>query len=364
MTSLDVTFELGRSPRAPRSIWDKRRLPKRSQKWFVVVGVALAVYLIVLPFVNETTQMRENSQIIIAVLAVLGINIATGYGGMISLGHGVFVGVGAFATAYYADDWSLPWVVAILLATITTGLVGALVGLPALRIQGIHLALVTLCLAIAFQPIAKRFPFITGGVTGRAVNATFDAPGWWPGSGGRSDATYRYVFCLLVIGIAILLVWNLINSRAGRAMRALRDNPTAAAIYGINLVRTRVATFAVSAALAGITGGLGVVLVPFVSQATFTPQESLTLYATAVIGGLGLIWGSVLGVIVRELLGWVGSLLDRIDNWGALSEVFDLLGQQALVFGFGLIVLTFVFPRGLVGLLSRQEDLVKKEAGD
>ncbi len=352
MTSLDVTFELGGRSRRQREPWEQ---PTRISSWVWAVTAALAVYLVVLPFVYNVTQLRQVSQIAISVLAVLGVNFATGYGGMISLGHGVFVAAGAFTTGFYVDNWSLPWLVAIVLGAITAGLVGAVVALPALRIRGIHLALVTLCIAIAFQPIAKRFPALSGGVSGRSIDATFDAPDWWPADGSASNASYRYVFCLLVVGVAILLTWNVINSRVGRSIQALRDDPTAGAIYGINLVRTRVATFAASATLAGLAGALGVVLVPFVSQSNFPAQESLILYATAVIGGLGLIWGSVLGVVARELLSWIGSLFARIDGRGAASEIFDLLDDEALVFGFGLILLTFVFPRGLAGLFASRK---------
>ena len=139
---------------------------QRRLSWISVTGIVLlSVALAIIPFVASTTGLRQASQIIISVLAVLGVNVATGYGGMISLGHGVFVGVGAFATGYYLDDLSLPWLVAIALGAVTAGLSGALVGLPALRIKGIHLALVTLGMAIVFQPLSKRFPKITGGVS-------------------------------------------------------------------------------------------------------------------------------------------------------------------------------------------------------
>ncbi len=107
-------------------------------------GAALiAVVLAIVPFVASITGLRQASQIVIGVLAVLGVNVATGYGGMISLGHGVFIGVGAFATGYYVDGLALPWLLAIALGSATAALAGALVGLPALRIKGIHLALVT-----------------------------------------------------------------------------------------------------------------------------------------------------------------------------------------------------------------------------
>ncbi len=310
--------------------------------------VALVGWLVWWPMSSTTTELRQHTQVIVVVLAVLGVNIATGFGGMISLGHGVFMGVGAFAAAYFVDDLSLPWLPAIVLGAVVAGGAGALVGVPALRIKGIHLALVTLGLAIVFQPLAKRFPSLTGGVSGRAVDAHFVAPSWF-GDTRYADAVWRYLFCIVVVAIAVLLTWNLVNSRPGRAMRAVRDNDTAAAIYGVNLVRTRVTTFAVSAGLAGLAGALNVVLVPFASQDQYTPQASLVLYATAVIGGLGSIWGSVVGVVLRQLVAWVGVQLATIDGWGLVSEVFALLDEETFVFGAGLIVLTFFFPHGLMG---------------
>ena len=321
-----------------------------------LVGAALiAVVLAVVPFVASTTGVRQASQIVIGVLAVLGVNVATGYGGMISLGHGVFIGVGAFATGYYVDGLALPWLLAIALGSATAALAGALVGLPALRIKGIHLALVTLGLAIVFQPLSKRFPRFTGGVSGSGLDAVFVSPSWWPSDTRMATAVYRYLFCIVVVGLALWATWNLVNSRLGRAMRAIRDNDTAAAVYGVDLISARLQTFAVSAGLAGLCGALQVVLVPFVSQEKFTPQVSLVIYATAVIGGLGTIWGSVLGVIASTIIGKVGQAAAGADGLGPIGEFFDLLDESAFVFGVGLILLTFLFPRGLAGIGRRKQ---------
>jgi len=321
-----------------------------------LVGAALiAVVLAVIPFVASTTGVRQASQIVIGVLAVLGVNVATGYGGMISLGHGVFIGVGAFATGYYVDGLALPWLLAIALGSATAALAGALVGLPALRIKGIHLALVTLGLAIVFQPLSKRFPRFTGGVSGSGLDAVFVSPSWWPSDTRMATAVYRYLFCIVVVGLALWATWNLVNSRLGRAMRAIRDNDTAAAVYGVDLISARLQTFAVSAGLAGLCGALQVVLVPFVSQEKFTPQVSLVIYATAVIGGLGTIWGSVLGVIASTIIGKVGQAAAGADGLGPIGEFFDLLDESAFVFGVGLILLTFLFPRGLAGIGRRKQ---------
>ncbi|MCH2634429.1 MAG: branched-chain amino acid ABC transporter permease [Acidimicrobiales bacterium] len=332
----------------------ERRVSRMSAFGIAVLCVALAV----IPFLTTTTSLRQASQIIVSVLAVLGVNVATGYGGMISLGHGVFVGVGAFATGYYVDDLSMPWLLAITLGAATAGIAGAFVGIPALRIKGIHLALVTLGLAIVFRPLSKRFPSITGGVSGRSIEARFDAPGWWPGDGRMASSVYRYVFCVLIVVLALWATWNVVNSRFGRSMRALRDNDTAAAVYGIDLVSARVTTFAISAGLAGLCGALQVVLVPFVSQDKFPAQESLVIYASAVVGGLGTIWGSVLGVVARTVVAKAGDAVAGFDGLGPIGEFFDLLDESAFVFGLGLIVLTFLFPSGLAGI-GRKDRLRK-----
>ncbi|WP_420444786.1 branched-chain amino acid ABC transporter permease [Candidatus Poriferisodalis sp.] len=318
------------------------------------IGALLAgAWLVVMPLTSTVTEMRQNTQIVVMVLAVLGVNIATGYGGMISLGHGVFVAVGSFAAAYAVDDLGLPWILSILAGAVVAGLVGALVGLPALRIKGIHLALVTLGLAIVFQPLAKRVPAFSGGVSGRAVGAELVPPAWF-GTSRWAEGLYRYLICLAIVALAMWVTHNIINSRPGRAMRAIRDNDTAAAVYGVKLVATRVNTFAMSASLAGLAGALGVVLVPFTSQESYPFQESLVLYATAVLGGLGSLWGSVLGVAIREVFSRIGELVSGVSGLGPLSEFLSLLDEEQFVFGVLLVALTFIFPRGLVGMFTRR----------
>ncbi len=313
-----------------------------------VAILVVCVWIIVTPLVSSVTELRQNTEIIVLVLAVLGVNIATGYGGMISLGHGVFVAVGAFGAAYAVDDLALPWAVSILLGAAVAGAAGAVIGLPALRIKGIHLALVTLGLAVAFQPLAKRFPALTGGVSGRPVGAELTPPAWF-GSSRWAEGLYHYLICLAIVGAAIWLTHNLIHSQPGRAMRAVRDDDTAAAVHGVHLVATRVSTFAVSAALAGLAGALNIILVPFASQESYPAQRSLVLYAVAVLGGLGSIWGSVAGVAIRETASAIGRFLAEVDGLGLVSQVFDLLDDERFIFGAALIALTLAFPRGLVG---------------
>ncbi|MFT7648132.1 MAG: branched-chain amino acid transport system permease protein [Candidatus Poriferisodalaceae bacterium] len=330
-----------------------------TQRYYGYLFVSVVLLFLLARFWNDPIALRNVTKVVITVLAVLGVNVATGYGGMISLGHGVFVGVGAFATGWFVDDVGLPWALAIPAGAIVAALSGCLVGVPALRIRGIHLALVTLAIAVLFQPLAKQLPRFTGGVSGKPVESTMDAPSWL-GDSRAADSRWQFFVCVAVILLAFWLTRNLLTSGPGRAIRSLRDNQTAAAIFGVDLVRTRVGTFAVSAGLAGLTGALQVVLVPFVSQENYPPQNSLILYAAAVIGGLGWIWGSVFGVMLRAAAGWIGELLSRADGVAVISDFFDLLSSDSFTFGVGLIALTFIFPAGLAGISAPQESRTRR----
>lgn len=303
------------------------------------ITVLIVMALVAMPFLATDLQLRRFSQVLVLVLAVLGVNLATGYAGLISLGHGVFVGVGAFAMANYLDDLSLPMPLALLLATATAGVFGVILGLPALRVKGVYLALVTLGFAIAFGPIARRLGTITGEVTGRAVEFDTDPPDW-TGLGVERTQLYNYLVCLLVVGLWFVAVHNLTGSRVGRALRAVRDDELAAAAFGVNLTRAKTGAFGLSAAMAGTAGALQAFLFPFVSHTNFGVFLSLRLYAAAVLGGLGTLIGAVYGVLALLLV----PLFNRF---------LGFLGSDAAVFGLGLIVLTYLAPRGIAGLVER-----------
>ncbi len=295
--------------------------------------------LILAPIVTTDLQLRRFSQVLVLVLAVLGVNLCTGYVGLVSLGHGVFVGVGAFAMANYLDELSMPFPVAFLLATITAGLFGVVLGLPALRVKGIYLALITFGFALVLGPVARRMGSITGGVTGRSVEFDGDPPAW-TGLGPDRTQLYRYILCVIVLLIWFGAVQSLINSRMGRAMRAVRDNEVAAVTFGVDLTILKTGAFGISAAMAGSAGALQTFLFPFVSHTKFDIFLSLRLYAAAVIGGLGTLAGAVYGVASLLLVPLLGTLLGS-------------LGSETIVFGLALILLTYLAPSGIAGMADR-----------
>lgn len=299
----------------------------------------VTLVLLAAPFVTTDLQLRRFSQVLVLVLAVLGVNFCTGYAGLVSLGHGVFVGIGAFAMANYLDDLSLSFLPALLLATVTTGLFGVLLGLPALRVKGIYLALLTFGFALVFGPVARRLGSITGGVNGRAVEFNGDPPDW-TGLGTDRTQLYRYALCVLVVVAWFLMSHSLVNSRMGRAMRATKDDETAAASFGVNLTVVKTGAFAISAAMAGSAGALQTFLFPFVSHTKFDVFLSLRLYAAAVIGGLGSMVGAVYGVASLLLV-------------PLLSRILGSFGSETIVFGLALILLTYFAPTGVAGLADR-----------
>lgn len=320
------------APLADRSRSDRRRTVTR-----VVVAI-VAVLLLFLPLLVDQLALRRTASVIVLTLAVLGVVVATGYAGLITLGHGAFVGFGAFAMAGFLDLVDLPFVAALIATFLLSWVVGWLLGLPALRIRGIYLALITLGLGVIFPSLAKRFPTITGGVSGRPVDKTLEAPSWL---GPEHTITYRYFFCLLVCGLAFWATRNVLNGRVGRAMQAVRDDETSAATFGVDLVRVKAGAFALSAALAGTAGALQAVLFPFVSHEQFDVFLSFRLYAAAVIGGAGYLIGAVYGVLALILVPAINNLLGLFDN-----DVF--------VFGVGLILLTFISPDGIAGWINRR----------
>ncbi len=312
------------------------------------VLVAAGLLLLILPFLVESIALRRNASLLVLSLGVLGLVVATGKAGLISLGHGAFVGLGAFAMGAFVDLVGLPYPLALTASFVTCCLFGWLLGLIALRVKGIYLALITMGLAVVFPSVAKRFPSITGGTSGRPIENTLDAPAW-TGLTDSQTIAVRYYFCLVVCIAVFALTRNLLRGRIGRAMQAVRDGETAAAAFGVSIVRLKAGAFGYSAGLAGTAGALQVVLFPFVSHEQFNVFLSFRLYAAAVLGGIGAIIGAIYGVIAIVIVPTLNDIaggLIRNDGRG-------LLDNDVIVFGVGLILLTFVSPDGFAGLVQR-----------
>jgi branched-chain amino acid transport system permease protein len=304
--------------------------------WQRVSLAAVLVAACVLPFVVTSYQLLLATQVIVYAVALLGLNILTGYNGQFSLGHGAFYAIGAYTTAILLDKTGIPYWLTIPIAGALCLLVGFLFGLPALRLEGHYLALATFALAFAVPQLLKfkAFDFLTGGVQGIVITAP-DAPWGLP---LRADQ-WLYFFSLVWTVALFLLGWNLLRGRTGRALVAIRDHPLAAATMGIDTARYKSITFGVSAMYTGVAGALGALLAQFVSPDSFDLFLSIRFLVGVVIGGLASMSGVFFGAIFIEF----------VPN---LADLVSKAAPQAL-YGAVLILCMYVMPTGVAGLLRR-----------
>ena len=319
------------------------------------VGVVLLAYVLLSPLVRDLrpNELGELTDIVVLALAAMSLNLLIGFTGQISIGHSAFFGIGAYTTAILIDThgWSPGWTFPA--AAVISFAVGVLVGIPALRLTGVYLTLVTLALAQIFPELVRKFDF-TGGSFG-ITSLSYEPPGFTGIDTDRvGEAKWLYVLGLVLLGLSYVVVRNLVKSRIGRAMVAVRDNTLAAGVMGVNVAVTKTATFGLSAAIAGIAGSLYVL-----RQSQATPDDSnLTIIGAIiflvimVIGGTGSLLGPIVGAFVYYR---VNDFTRELPTKTWLPDfVQDFLEGRAnlatLVFSALLIVLMFVAPFGLVGL--------------
>lgn len=306
----------------------------------IVIGTLIAAGAIVLPLVNNPSSNAVFSEALYLAVAAAGLNLLTGYNGQISIGHGAFFGLGAFTSAILMVDYGWTMEATIPVAAVLAAAVGILVGFPALRVRGLYLALITLGLAVLFQPLAGKYIHGVGNVALYRVARNLRSST----IGGLDDDQYQYYVCLAVAALAMLVVRNLVRSRVGRAMIATRDRELAAATSGVNLSWVKVGTFAVSAAYAGVAGSLSV-LVSGIADGT-NPlvyfQTSIEFLVAVVIGGSATITGPFVGAIML-------TAIKR--NTQSLIEGKEILAPAVL--GACLIAIVYVLPEGIVGGLRK-----------
>lgn len=337
----------------------------RSVPWLkIVIWAALAVVALVLPQVLAAGDVNRLGEVMYIAVAALALSLLTGYNGQISLGHGAFLGMGAYVTIILTVDYGVPYAGAGIIAVIFCFVIGVIVGLPALRITGVYLALVTLALATLFPQVTIRLGDLTGATVGRTLvpregygdwermeeigrraflrTEGFRAPDWT----GLADDQWRYYVFLVIAVVVFVLVRNLVNSRVGRGLVAIRDNETAAEVAGVNVSRYKVLTFGVSASIAGVAGWMFAVLNNGVAPTSFTIVLSITLLVASVLGGTNSILGALIGalivVYVREAV-------------PAESARFT-----QVIFGLVLIIVMLAAPGGIMGVYRRIEARIRR----
>jgi branched-chain amino acid transport system permease protein len=323
-------------------------MPLRLAFAFKVVGLAATLAVLVfLPHFVSDFRAYQFARAGVFFVAILGLNILTGYTGQVSLGHGALMAIGAYTTAILVGSHGMTDLATIPIAGVVAAAAGFAIGIPALRLSGLYLAVVTFGLAVAMPSLLKKWSF-TGGSQGidlfaKALNRLTGALGNVTVLGHSFTQNDFFYYLAWGIGAVLLLAaWLLLRGRPGRAFRALRDSEVAAAASGVNLAAYKTFAFAVSGFYAGVAGALYalVALNGFVNPQSFAFELSILLLVGAVVGGLGSLGGVVFGALAVEFLS-VG--VDAIP--GASSP-----GIPSLIYGGAIIALMIVLPGGAAGL--------------
>jgi branched-chain amino acid transport system permease protein len=305
----------------------------------VVVGIAAVALLI--PFLFGPFRVSQFTLVLVYAVAALGLNLLVGYSGQISLGHGAFFALGAYTAALLIEKASVPHLLTVPAAGVLCFAAGFLFGVPALRLHGLYLALVTLGLAIALPQLIKRFDGLTEGTQGLTV-AQPEAPGWLP----LADDQFLYLLCLVVAAPMFVIAWNLMRGQLGRAVKAVRDGEIPASTLGVDLAATKTRVFAVSAAYAGVAGALYVFALGFVAPEAFTIVVSFQFLAAVVVGGLATISGALLGALFIEFVPVYAQDVD--------------VALTGVIYGGVLIAFMWVLPEGAAGLPRRLRRLAAR----
>jgi branched-chain amino acid transport system permease protein len=311
----------------------------------IVTGLLVAVAC-VLPFLVSNYRTFQLTLVLVYAIALLGLNILTGYNGQISLGHGAFYALGAYCAAILMDKMGAPYWATVPVAAFVCLVAGFLFGLPALRLEGLYLALATFALGVAMPQLLKYHALEnwTGGVQGIVI-AKPDPPAVLTNAGlPLNQDQWLYFFTLAITLGMFILGWNLLRGRVGRALVAIRDQHIAAEAMGIHNALYKSLAFGVSAMYTGVAGALGAIAVQFVAPDSFNIFLSIILLVGIVVGGLASISGALYGALFIQFIPNIADELSKAAPWA--------------IFGIFMIGFVYLMPTGVAGavrlLLSRR----------
>lgn len=318
-----------------------------AHRGYQTVGWSIAFLLVLyIAYVTPDYLTIKFTLAVTFALAVLGLNLVTGLSGQVSLGHSAFFGIGAYTTAILMAEYNWPFLLTLPVSGVIGGIVGFLVGLPALRIRGLYLALVTLAIGVTFPTFVGWLDspdhlwgwIPTGGQSGKTVNdlGKWKVPGWLPGH--MSLQGWLFVIVTVISGLMFLLASNLIRSRVGRGLVALRDNEVGAAVSGVYPAAFKTMAFAYSSIYAAIAGSLYTLAVGTVSPNTFGLLLSIQVITGLVVGGIGTLSGAIIG----------GLFIEFVPYWASDK----LPGPRAnILFGLVLIAVIYLAPGGIMHMV-------------
>ena len=322
------------------------------------VGYALLVAAIVLTPIllgaENTFRVTQLTYMGAFAIALVGLNILTGYAGQISLGHGAFMALGAYTTAILSVNHGVDVLLTIPLGGLVAGIVGFLFGFPALRLAGVYLALATFGLAIVVPSVARRFDSFTGGQAGILLDLPTSP------IGALTPERWLYYLTWAIAAVLFVAALLFLRGKTGRALRAIRENELAAISSGVSLARYKTLAFGVSAFYAGVAGSIYAVLNFIVNPGSFPIDLSILLLVGLVIGGVGSLVGVLFGAAFVEFVPLeAGNLparaIDALQGVGIPVGDLDPTtpGVPSVVYGLILLLVIAVAPQGIAGLIRR-----------
>ena len=322
---------LGATPRVRFSAERHAGLNSMSRRW---LGLAALILLAAaLPFAISKYHVFQLTLVMIYAIAVLGLNILTGYNGQISLGHGAFYAAGAYTAAILMHRYGVPYWATLLPAALICFALGVLFGLPALRFEGPYLALVTLAMAVATPQLLKYFETWTGGQQG--INLVKPSP---PAFLGLDRDRWLYFLVVVALLVAMRVAANILQGRTGRALVAIRDHPIAAAAMGIPTARYKTLAFGISTLFTGVAGAFSAIVIGYVSPEGFGLFLSLSFLVGSAVGGIATIPGAIVGGLFIEFVPNLANDISDAAPWA--------------VYGLAMLLFMYAVPRGVVGSLQ------------
>jgi branched-chain amino acid transport system permease protein len=321
---------------APAAVLSKRH----------IIGLGILLLAVcALPFLVSNYHTFQLTLVLVYAIALLGLNILTGYNGQISLGHGAFYAIGAYVAAILIDKFGVPYWLTVPAAGVVCLAAGFLFGLPALRLEGLYLALATFGLGVSMPQLLKdkHLEHWTGGVQGITIlkpDPPFELP--------VNQDQWLYFFTLAVALVMFLLGWNLLRGRVGRSLIAIRDQPIAAEALGVNNALYKSLAFGVSAMYTGVAGALGAIAVQFVAPDSFTIFLSITFLVGIVIGGLASIPGAIYGAIFIQFVPNIADEISKAAPWA--------------IYGVFMIGFMYAMPAGVAGAFRIVWERFKRKA--
>ncbi|HET7410891.1 MAG TPA: branched-chain amino acid ABC transporter permease [Paracoccaceae bacterium] len=341
----DRTAE-GRIDRTPEQAAAPSLMAAANRGGAVATAIVIAG-LAAMPWVSESFFLYQMTQLLVYAIAILGLNMLTGISGQFSLGHGAFYGIGAYTAAILIERAGVHYALTLPVAGGLCFAIGFLFALPAHRLEGVHLALATFALAVATPQILKLslLEDLTGGVQGITVfPATFETP--VPFGLPLPSSVWTY-YVVLVAGLLLYrAAQNIVDSRTGRALLAIRDNPIAARAMGVDLGLYKATAFGISALITGVAGALGAMVVKFVAPDSFTFFLSILLFVGLVVGGVGWLPGCLIGAAAIIFL---PNFAEGISK-----------GLSGAFYGLFLILIIYLAPEGAGGLIRALRDRIKR----